>query len=190
MSGLRTACRGVLVLLAVASAAVLCAWPQLQPAGAHGALVASQPAADGLVEVMPSRAFLTFSSPVREVKEIAVVGPDGSVTNGEATVNGTEVMQTLWAGPEGDYTMSYFVVSEDGHDVRGDVRFEMGPLAVAAPDASTGSDPETSPAPARSADAPEEDGPGIALPATLVLVSTAVALALGRRRSLQSARSR
>jgi len=99
-------------------------------------------------------------------------------------------MQTLWAGPEGDYTMSYFVVSEDGHDVRGDVRFEVGPLAVAAPDASTGSDPATSPAPARSADAPEEDGPGIALPAALVLVSTAVALVLGRRRSLQSARSR
>ena len=66
------------VLVAVALAVALLGWVPAQPAGAHGQLVSSQPAGDGLVEVMPSRAFLTFSDPVKEVKEIAVVGPDGS----------------------------------------------------------------------------------------------------------------
>jgi len=170
------------VLVAVALAVALLGWVPAQPAGAHGQLVSSQPAGDGLVEVMPSRAFLTFSDPVKEVKEIAVVGPDGSVTNGTATADGAEVTQTLWAGPDGDYTMSYFVVSEDGHDVRGEVRFEVGPLAVAAPD------PSATPAPARSADDPEDDGPGIAIPATVLALSAGVALllVLVRRRSGRS----
>lgn len=190
MSGVRAGLRRVAVLLAVASAAVLSGWPQVQPAVAHSALVASQPPADGLVEVMPSRAYLTFSAPVSEVKEIAVIGPEGSVTNGEATFDGAEVVQTLWAGPAGDYTMSYFVVSEDGHDVRGDLHFEVGALAVLEPGTSTDPDPSSAPAPVRSADEPEEDGPGIAVPAALLVGSAAVALVLGRRRSLRSGSAR
>jgi methionine-rich copper-binding protein CopC len=172
--------RRAVLLLAATLAAALLGWTPAQPAGAHGQLVSSQPAADGLVEVMPSRAFLTFSAPVKEVKEIAVVGPDGSVANGTATANGTEVTQTLWSGPAGDYTMSYFVVSEDGHDVRGDVRFQVGELSVLA----TGAD--QAPAPARSAAEPEDDGPGIAIPAVVLLLSVAVALVLGRRRATRS----
>ena len=180
MTGSRSVPRPVLV--AVALAASVLGWVPVQPAGAHGQLVSSQPAADGLVEVMPSRAFLTFSAPVEEVKEIAVVGPDGSVANGEATVNGAEVTQTLWAGPAGDYTMSYFVVSEDGHDVRGDLHFEVGPLSVAP------TEPGTTPAPARSSDEPEDDVPGIAIPAVVLALSAAVALllVLVRRRSARS----
>lgn len=180
-----TPLRPVLALLVMALVAALLGWTPVQPAGAHGALVASQPAADGLIEVMPSRAFLTFSDPVKEVKEIAVVGPDGSVTNGEATANGSEVMQTLWAGPDGDYTMSYFVVSEDGHDVRGEVHFEVGALSAVAADDS----PDTTPAPARAAGEREDDGSPIALPAVVLLTCSGVALLLlmvGRRRSTRT----
>ena len=140
--------RRTLHLLAATLVVTLVAWVPVPPADAHGALVSSDPPDAGLIEAMPSRAFLTFSDTVREVREIAVVGPDG------------------------DYTMSYFVVSADGHDIRGEVHFEVGDLSVAA------AEPTADPAPARAAGDTDEAGASAVVPVAVVVLSAAVALVL------------
>jgi len=145
------------------------------PAAAHASLVSSDPAEAGLVEVLPSRAVLSFSGRIVEVHEVAVTGPGGDVVNGAATYDGAEVRQNLWAGPDGDYVMTYDVVAADGHEISGEVHFEVGalsaPAAAAAGGDSTG-----------AAAGPWATRPGVLLPVGAVLVAAAAALGVARRR--------
>lgn len=170
------------VALTVLLVAAIVGWVPAPPAAAHGALLYSDPAEDAVVEALPSRARLTFSDTVATIREITVVGPDGSVTNGAATSLGPEVSQTLWAGPDGEYLLEYFVVSADGHDVRGEVRFVVASRAAAAGNGgSEGGDVSA------SAAVTEEDkwwqrGRAAVLPVGLVLLGTVPALALMHRR--------
>ncbi|SFB01540.1 hypothetical protein SAMN05192575_102494 [Nocardioides alpinus] len=166
-----------LVLRLMVLLAVLLAWAPAPPAAAHGELLFSDPPADGVVQALPSRAFLTFSDAVSEIREITVVGPEGSVTNGAPSSIGPEVRQTLWEGVDGAYTLEYYVVSADGHDVRGEVHFEVGPTSTAATTGTSGDEPQAS-----GEDPPSEGRFAAVLPAGLVLVAAAVALALLRRR--------
>jgi copper resistance protein C len=149
-------------------------WAPAPPAAAHDALAASEPAQSGSVEALPSRAVLTFTAPVSAVEEVIVTGPDGSVTNGSPTFAGSEVRQNLWAGPDGEYEMSYRVVSSDGHEITGDVTFEVGPVAT------SGGTAEVQQA------APEAEGVGsrlrgVVLPGVLVVLAGAVVVLVRRR---------
>ena len=172
----RTTCLIAAWALVVVSALAALGLATASPAAAHGALVLSDPAQGGVTEALPSRAMLLFSDPVEQVVEITVTGPDGSVTNGEPTFVGPEVRQNLWAGPDGAYTMEYHVVAADGHEVRGEVRFEVGPVSTVG-SAEPGEQDETGDP--RSA----EEGPGAVLPVALVLLAGVAALAItgGRR---------
>ena len=167
--------------MTVTLVAALVGWAPAPPAAAHGALLFSDPAEGGVVETLPSRAYLTFSDTVAEIREITVVGPDGSVTNGVPTSIGPEVSQTLWAGSDGEYVMEYFVVSADGHDVRGEVHFVVGSGAGAAGEAETEGD-----AGASAAVTAEtrwwERGRAAVLPVGLVVLAAVVALSLLHRR--------
>lgn len=163
--------------LAVALVAALLCWAPVPPAAAHGELLYSDPSEGGVLQALPSRAFLTFSDAISEVREIAVVGPEGSVTNGAPSSVGPEVRQTLGAGADGTYTMEYFVVSADGHDVRGEVIFEVGNVSGAAADGTS----DTEASAARDEGGPER-GRAAILPAGLVVVGAVVALVLLRRR--------
>ena len=129
---------------------------------------------------MPSRAFLTFSDAIAEVHEVTVVGPDGSVTNGDPTYAGAEVRQTLWAGPDGAYTMHYHVVSSDGHEISGEVDFEVGALSTTDHDATTEAGAVGAAEP-KAKDGSSEVGLDAALPVVLVLLGATVALGLLRR---------
>ncbi len=124
--------RGLLPLVMVVWWGVWLGGAPAPPAAAHAALVSSDPAEASLVETLPSRAVLSFSSPILEVHELTVTGPDGDVVNGEATLAEAEVRQNLWAGPDGDYVMVYDVVAADGHEISGEVRFEVGALSAPA----------------------------------------------------------
>ena len=137
------------------------------PAAAHDELLFSDPSEAGMLRAMPSRAILTFTGPVAEVHEVTVTGPDGSVANGTATATGPEVRQNLWAGPDGAYTLTYDVVSSDGHEMAGEIRFEVG----AAASSSSGDD-----------DDPDGVLRGIVVPAGVVLLSGACALVIRHRR--------
>ena len=184
MSAARTVARHLAGVLALGLVTVFLAWVPASPAAAHGALVSSDPPEDGVLAALPSRAFLTFSDSITEVREIAVSGPDGSVTNGEPTFAGAEVQQTLWAGPAGDYTLEYFVVSADGHDVRGLVRFEVDEALTGESTGGAGQEAEASdvaPAAVRTDDGTDRVRTAV-LPAALVVLAAAVALLLLRRR--------
>jgi methionine-rich copper-binding protein CopC len=157
----------------LAGLAALLAWAG--PAAAHEELLASDPSGSGMLAALPSRAILTFSGPVEEVHEVTVTGPDGSVVNGAPTSVGAEVRQNLWAGPDGAYTMTYDVVSADGHEVTGEVRFEVGDTAAGEDEARAS---PTSSATRRSDGAVRD----VAVPAAVVLLAGAGALALWHRR--------
>jgi methionine-rich copper-binding protein CopC len=165
--------RGVVRLVLAAVAAVLC-WAVVPPAAAHDELLFSDPSESGVLRAMPSRAILTFTGPVAEVHEVTVTGPDGSVANGAPTASGPEVRQNLWSGPDGAYTLTYDVVSSDGHEMAGEILFEVGDGAPAEVRAAASS----------SSDGDDPDGAlrGIVVPAGVVLLSGACALAIRHRR--------
>jgi methionine-rich copper-binding protein CopC len=148
------------------------------PSAAHGALLFSDPPESGVLEKLPSRARLTFSDTIAEIREITVLGPGGSVTNGAPTSMGAEVTQTLWAGVDGEYVLEYFVVAADGHDVRGEVRFEVESGEAAAP---SGGVADVSPA-VTTEESWWRRGRASVLPLGLVLTAAVAALALLHRR--------
>ena len=171
--------RGVLVTVVLAGLAALLAWGP--PAAAHDELLSSDPSESGVLETLPSRAILTFSGAVAEVHEITVTGPDGSVANGEATSVGAEVRQNLWSGPDGAYTLTYDVLSSDGHEIAGEVHFEVGHGTSTAPDeeAAAGASSSSSSPSSTAADGALRD---VVVPAAVVLLSGACALVLWHRR--------
>jgi copper resistance protein C len=176
-----------LALALVALALVVLGSVGAPPASAHAGLAFSDPPAAGIVEALPSRATLTFTTEVSSVEEIRITGPEGSVTNGSPSFSGAEVTQNLWAGPDGEYEMFYEVVGADGHDVVGELTFEVAPLSTLEGDA-----PATAAAgAAESAEvedaAPEAEGMGdrlrgVVVPGLLVVLAGAVVV-LRRRRA-------
>ena len=142
---------------------------------AHEELFSSDPSEAGVLTALPSRAVLTFTGAVAEVHEVTVTGPDGSVVNGTPTLTGPEVRQNLWAGPDGAYTMTYDVLSSDGHEIAGEIHFEVGRGPVGA-DADAAAEASSS-----TAD-PDGGLTGVVVPAIVVLLSGACALVVWRRR--------
>lgn len=165
--------------IAVVVLAALVGWSP--PAAAHDELVASDPAEAGVVEALPSRAVLTFSGEISEVHKVTVTGPDGSVVNGEPTFTGQEVRQNLWAGPDGAYSLAYDVVSADGHEIRGEIAFEVG--SISGPIDSGSPDSEAT---AQSGSGWWDGGGDVILPVALLLLAGAAALVWRRRRVQRS----
>ena len=88
---------------------------------------------------------------------------------------GIEVRQNLWAGPDGPYTIVYDVVAADGHEVNGEIHFDVGALA-------TGSGDEAADAAGPTSDEGAwAKGRAAILPAAVLLVAGAAALLLLRR---------
>lgn len=158
------------------------------PAAAHDELLSSDPSESGVVPALPSRAILTFTGPVAEVHEITLTGPDGSVVNGDPTSVGPEVRQNLWAGPDGTYTLTYDVLSADGHEVAGEITFEVGQVGQAGEESGPAEDEGAS---SSSASGPWSDGlmRDALVPMTVVLLSAAVALVLRHRRRTATTRT-
>jgi methionine-rich copper-binding protein CopC len=167
------ASRGVLVAVVLSGLAALLVWVPAPPAAAHEELLSSDPSESGVLEALPSRAILTFSGTVAQVHEVTVTGPDGSVANGEASAVGAEVRQNLWAGPDGAYTLTYDVLSSDGHEIAGEIHFEVGDGAPAEVRAAATSESE---------DDSDETLRGVVVPAAVVLLSGACALVIRQRR--------
>lgn len=142
-------------------------------AGAHTALVSSDPADDARVAELPERLTLTFSEGLQQLGTGAqLAGPQGAVAV-DVNLAGAQLIATVPANapaPAGEYTLTYRVTSADGHPVSGEVRFttEAERAGAAEPTAApvpTGEPTETTPAPSptlnepvRDADTTSEDG--------------------------------
>ncbi|MCB2176968.1 MAG: copper resistance protein CopC [Actinomycetales bacterium] len=129
-------------------------------AQAHDQLISTDPPDGAVLDTAPASVGLTFSEDVLDISTTVVVaGPDGSVPT-TASVDGTTVTAPLPADlPDGAYTVTWRVVSSDGHPVQGSFGFTVqaaGPgtsstggsgttgTASAAPPTSGAASPSTS----------------------------------------------
>lgn len=162
-------------------------------ADAHAALRSISPKDGATVTEVPTKVVLTFNEPIgTSFATVSVAGPDGAVSQGKAVVEGSTVTQALPGDlPNGPYTVSFHVVSEDGHPVSDRTTFSVAAVATATPLPSTPATSSTSAAsePTTSATttapsalpASEEDGEGSgrALRTGLAVGVAALALAGG-----------
>ncbi|MER7374032.1 copper resistance protein CopC [Streptomyces lanatus] len=117
-----------LVLLLLAATGLLLAGAG--QASAHAALTGSDPQQGAVVEKAPTQVSLTFSEKVALADDsLRVLDPKGKrVDAGDpANPNGTTYAVKLHSGlPDGTYTVTYQVVSEDSHPVAGAYTFSIG----------------------------------------------------------------
>lgn len=103
--------------------------PLAGTAGAHATLVGSDPGNDQVVERRPESVRLTFDDRVTaEAGGVRVIDPEGGrVERGapRSASGGREVVQDVAAGPAGTYTVSYSVLSDDGHVISGSYLFHV-----------------------------------------------------------------
>jgi copper resistance protein C len=127
--------RTLAVLLLIATAVLAF----VTPASAHTSLKSSNPAKGASLATAPPEIVLTFSEPVQvETGAVTVAGPGGAQwTVGQVAVAGPVVTAPVTpAGPAGQYTISYRVISADGDAVRGTVAFSLT-AAVPTPTTAT-----------------------------------------------------
>lgn len=204
----RTTLAGV---IALAFTAALLAG-SASPAAAHDGLVSSTPSGGETIAEAPSTVVLTFSGEILAGSPSAVIievtDPAGAVVSeGDTAVDGVTVTQQLTPDlPAGDYTVTWRVVSSDGHPISSDFHFfiaETADSAVAPTPVPTDTPAEATPTPRRTAEpTPSADGyggevsgGGALFPILLVIgivlilgVLLVAVLRLGQKRRAQDAR--
>ena len=123
---LRNRVAGALAILVVAGASALSVWTA--PAWAHNYLTSSSPPENAELDVPPEQVELVYDQPVgREFSQDTVTGPgEGTWQDGEPVVEGDTVVQRLRPlGPAGTYTVTWRVVSADGHPISGSYTFTL-----------------------------------------------------------------
>jgi methionine-rich copper-binding protein CopC len=121
----------ILAVFALATIALL--WPS--PAWAHTRLESTEPAADDTVDEPFETVLLVFSQAVSdEFAEVAVTDPAGNRLDEDTPViDGARVEQAVAALEEqGEYTVEWRVVANDGHPLEGSFTFDYeGDLTAA-----------------------------------------------------------
>ena len=153
----------VITLVVVVAFVVVAVAPAFAAAPAslalHARLVGSTPK-DGSTVETAEQVVLVFNEDVDpKFVKVNVKGPDGSETDGSPTVAGPEVTQALSPDlPSGTHTVTYRVVSTDGHPVAGTVTFTTTQAPASASPSSTASATPT-PSPSASVSAPASASP-------------------------------
>ena len=116
----------VLLFLAVAGALLAGA----APASAHAALTGSDPTQGSVVAQAPTQVTLTFSEKIAtNADSVRVLDPKGNRVDAGKPNNtdGASYAVPLRGGlPDGTYTVTYQIVSEDSHPVAGAFTFSIG----------------------------------------------------------------
>lgn len=173
------------------------------PASAHAALVSSTPEDGAQLDEAPSEIVLEFNEDIQDLgNEIVVVDSEGTpVADGEPVADGATVTQAVMGGAAGAFTVTWRVVSADGHPISGELSYDVTatePTSDATADEPTTEDTtteatttETTPAPSSATTAPAEDEGGgdsavlwIVLAAGAATVATIV-LIVRRNRSIR-----
>jgi methionine-rich copper-binding protein CopC len=148
----------ILALAALLVAMVVTA----SPASAHARLEASSPKDGSTLTATPPEVMLQFNEQIKEgLNQISVKSGSTDATEGKPEVDGNTVYQPLKSSlAAGDYTVSYKVVSADGHPISGTLSFTYTPPTgdEGAVDTPTSSAPGTS----GSSTAPSASSPGSA----------------------------
>ncbi|MEX2462354.1 MAG: copper resistance protein CopC [Paenibacillaceae bacterium] len=103
---------------------------------AHSSLIAESPTPSSVIATSPAKVELTFNERLeKELFYIKVFNSTGKSVTNNKTVMSTEQKQLELALPlliDGIYTVSYKILSADGHPVGGSYVFTIGHLADAA----------------------------------------------------------
>ena len=176
-------------------------------ASAHDELTGTTPKNGATVTSAPSSLELTFAEkPLAVGNQISVKAPDGSTSKATPKVDGSTVSAPFAGHGDGAYTVTWRVVSSDGHPISGSYAFTLkgGTASTAAPSSAASSSggaaspsPRAtatttfdSPAPSPAAEAHEDaDGSAAwsviaAVAGVVVVVGIGVALIARRRRGL------
>ncbi|MEW2590974.1 copper resistance CopC family protein [Micromonospora aurantiaca] len=183
----------VVVLGVVAAFALLPA----APAAAHNSLTGSDPRDGARLAAAPERIELRFlATPKEATTEVTVTGPDNvAATGGAPTFSGKRVIVPFRPGAAGLYTVTYRLASDDGHPIKGEVRFTLTtgtpaespsvtvPPTSAAPATSAALPTSAAPSPPPAAGADDDGGTGRlwAAGAVVVLAALGGGLLLRRR---------
>ena len=115
----------------VAASAALAVLPAL-PASAHNYVVATTPAKGAVVTAQPGTVSLETNEALLDVEGgsvIQVQGPDGRYYgDGCAVVDGPVATTQTQLGEPGEYTVTWRVVSTDGHPISGTWTFTWQPV--------------------------------------------------------------
>lgn len=141
------------------------------PASAHARLEASSPKDGSTLTATPPEVMLRFNEPIKDsLNQVSVKSGSTDATDGKLEVDGNTVYQPLKSSlAAGDYTVTYKVISADGHPISGTVKFTYTPPAgdegAVDPPTSTTSDSTESPTSSESsATAPPASSPGATSP--------------------------
>jgi copper transport protein len=133
------------VAAATVAGALLLAGPA-SPAGAHATLVGTVPAADAVVDAVPSAVELQFDEPVEALDDaVRVFGPGGEradVGTVETADGGATLRAPLDADATGTYTVAWRVTSEDSHTLTGSFVFHNGTQTGAVEVSDSGGGPD------------------------------------------------
>jgi methionine-rich copper-binding protein CopC len=136
-------------------------------ADAHAALKSISPKDGASLATAPSQVVLTFNEPISgSFATVTVTGADGAVSVGKTVVDGVTVTQAL--APDlanGRYTVTYRVVSEDGHPVSDKTTFTV---AASTPTTSTSTTSSSETSVPSATPLPATPGPATAGPASPV----------------------
>lgn len=118
---------------AVATATLL----GVNPAQAHDELLATNPTDGATLTQAPAELELTYSGDIMDVdgaNQVRVTNAAGdSVTSGDPEIDGTAIRQPLsTSAAEGTYTVTWRVVSSDGHPIQGTFTYTVGDAQAAS----------------------------------------------------------
>lgn len=123
------------------------AWPMT--ASAHTSLIAQQPVGNSVIQELPPEISLTFDESlivIGSANKITVLDPSGQeISTGETKVLDNVVSRSVTSSEmPGKYSVTYRVVSEDGHVVSATYQFTLqsnskSPVAAADPVPTTSS---------------------------------------------------
>lgn len=143
-------------LCAVLLACGLCV-ATVAPASAHDRLVKANPAAKSTLSEVPTQGVWTFSANILPTgSAVSIAGPDGELAVEDIAVDGKELSASLEkARVAGDYTVTWRVVSSDGHPISGSYVYTVAPAAIseASPTTQATETTATTPAAEPSTDA-------------------------------------
>ena len=121
-------------------------------ASGHSQLVSSDPADGSVLSAPPTQLVLTFNEALlKEAVDVAIANAAGDVVSGDvATVVGA-IATIPWPDylPPDNYSVSYRVVSDDGHPITGSIGFSYtsnsNSTSAASPEVTPVATPEVSP---------------------------------------------
>jgi len=157
-------------------------------ADAHAVLKSISPKDGARLSSPPREVVLTFNEPISSsFATVTVAGTDGqSASSGKARVSGTTVTQDLSGDlADGRFTITFRVVSEDGHPISGRSTFTLASAATTTSPGATSTTvaPATSSAatsaPSATAAAESDDGDGRPLRLGLAIGVAGLAIAAG-----------